>query len=164
MPWTVPTAANALTEFNSDEKAQVDTLTGDSANLATILARVVAQVRGDIRAGGYPLDADTTKIPDSLHGDCIAIARWRLLISLPKSEELQTEHRKAAFTEAIEKLKRIAAGDYGVEQPTVVSAPGAGSWNSANKLLSRTHPQPRPGPQGDNAYANPDAPQDEEAS
>lgn len=164
MPWTAPTATDALTEFNSDEKAQVDALTGDSANLATILARVVAQVRGDIRAGGYPLDADTTKIPDSLHSDCIAIARWKFLISLPKSEELQTDARKLAATDAIAKLKRIADGDYGVEQPATVSAPAAGSWNSANKILPRTHPQPRPGPQADNAYANPDAVEDTEAS
>lgn len=164
MPWTAPTATDLLTEFNADEQAQVDTLTGDSGNLADILARVVAQVRGDIRAGGYPLDSDTTKIPDALHGDAIAIARWKFLIALPKTEELQTDARKAAYEEALAKLKRIADGDYAIEEPATVSAPAAGSWNSANKILPRTHPQPRPGPQGADDYANPTAAQDEEAS
>ena len=164
MSWSALTATDALTEFNSSEKAQVDTLSGDSGNFADIIARVVAQVRGDIRAGGYPLDADTAKIPDSLHGDAIAIARWKFLILLPKTEELQTEARKAANDDALKKLARIAAGDYGVEPPAVVVAPGAGSWNSANKILPRAHPQPRPGPQAASAYANPDAVADKVAT
>jgi hypothetical protein len=36
----------------------------------------------------------------------------------------------------------------------------AGCWNSENKLIMRTHPVVKPGPQGTNAYANPDAPDD----
>ena len=38
----------------------------------------------------------------------------------------------------------------------------AGMWNSENKLIMRTHPVIKPGPQRADDYANPDAPQDAE--
>lgn len=116
MTWETLTATEVLTEFNSDEKAQVDTLSGDSGNLADITARVVEEFRQAIVDGGGEVEATAT-IPAGFKGQAIALARWRFLILLPKSEELQTEHRKQAAAKAEALIEAIATGQRRVAPP-----------------------------------------------
>ena len=162
MSWSAPTTADVLSEFTPQESAGLNNLQSAS-NLAAIFARAVAEVRDAIRAGGYALDADATKIPLGLHSDCIALARWRWLISIPSAKAMQTDPRKAAFDGALTKLDKISNQQWTVEPPTTTAA--AGSWNSENKLVGRMHPVPRPSTQSPATgspppYANPSAPTD----
>lgn len=168
MSWETITAADVTDQFTEVEAATIQAVqsSGDS-KLPGIVTRVIAQVRDDIRSGGYALDEDDTTIPEGLHNDAIAIARWKLLITLPANEEIQSKARKQENDEALDKLKRISNSKYSVEPPT--GAPGgsggsaassAGNWNSENRFLGRTNPVPRPGPTSAGRYANDDAPTD----
>lgn len=160
--WTAPATTDVLSEFTPQEAASIRGVQS-ADNLAAILARAVAAVRLAIESGGYALDADATKIPPGLHSECIAIARWRLLISLPQLKAMQTEERKKAFEDAEARLALIAAQGFNPGSPGAASVPATGSWGSENKLQMRTHPVPRPGVQitpGGSDYANPDEPAD----
>lgn len=170
--WTELTAADVQDQFTAAEAAVIEVVQGDSGDrLPGIVAKVVAQVRDDIRSGGYALDADESKLPAGLHNDAIAIARWKLLVTLPSQEDIQSKERKAENDDALAKLRRISEGKYSVEPPT--AAPGgaggtaanrSGNWNSSNKILGRAHPVPRPGSQQSadaDGYANPSAPTDQ---
>jgi hypothetical protein len=166
--WSAPSEADVLTEFNAGESLAIRTAQQSvDSNIPRILARVVAEIREDIRSGGYALDPDPTTIPLGLHGDAIAVARWKLLIAIPKLLTLQTKERKQENDAAKAKFKQIAAQERAVEPPeeTEGMPPGrAGSWNSEGKLIMRTHPVPRPSlqfPANPDHYANPDAPLDQ---
>ena len=177
MSWQVFTTEDAISQFTQAEAAAIRTLQGSGsgwgsgsgeqyANVDIIVAKVIDEVRGYIIAGGYAVDElDDRTLPIGLFDDAIAIARWRLLISTPSFRQLQTEERKLAFDNAIEKLRLIAQQQFVVEPPIPDLNPRTGQWNSENKLIMRTHPTPRPGAQftpQTNTYANPDAPQDTE--
>jgi hypothetical protein len=166
MAWSAPTSDLVLSEFTPQEAAAIQRIQGANS-LPAIFARVVNEIRDYIRAGGYNLDPDETKIPDGLHNDSIDLTRWRLLISLPALRSLQTEERKNACERAEKKLDRIAAQKFAVEEPTLPDDPPpvtpAGTWGGPNKLIMRTQPAPRPGvqfPRDANEYSNPAAPQD----
>ena len=164
MSWpSAPTSSDLASEFTPDEIALVTELQGGTSNLAVVVSRAIAEVRDAIRAGGYDLDAEGT-LPLGLHSDCIAIARWRYLISLPNAaKELQTDARKSAYEEAQKKLGKISNQEWAVEPPSLNDQRRFGNWNSENKVLPRTTPVPRPGTQfapHDGQYANPDAPAD----
>jgi hypothetical protein len=164
MSWaTALSESDVLAEFTAQEAALITKLQGGTDNLAILVSRAIAEVRDAIRAGGYDLDADGT-LPLGLHSDCIAIARWRFLLSLPDAAKpFQTEGRKAAFEEAQKKLGKISNQEWAVEPPSPSTLGRFGNWNSDNKLLMRTDPVPRPGTQFSPAsgqYANPNAPAD----
>jgi hypothetical protein len=167
MSWTAPTVADVLSEFTPAEKLAVESIQGDvtAANLTAILARVVAEIRDYIRSGGYALDATATTLPLGLHNDCISIARWRYVNSVPALGKLRSDDRKKSNDDAMEKMGKIAAQKFAVEPPTSATGSGArsGNWNTENKVVGRAHPVPRPGNQfqgGAGRYANPDAPED----
>ena len=164
MSWAAPSSSDVLTEFTTQEANAIQSAQGASgSNISGILTRVVAEIRDYIRAGGYSLDSDTTKIPLGLHNDAITITRWRLLLAIPALKNLQSEGRKDATERAEKKLRDIAAQKFSVEPPTAGTNSVTGSWNSENKLINRTHPVPRPGVQYSpqtGTYGNPDAPAD----
>lgn len=169
MAWVVFTSSHVLSEFTPNEAATLRNLQGSGSgsgppyiNIDVIVARTIDEVRGFIIAGGYEVDeADDTTLPKGLFADGIAIARWRVLIAAPQLRQLQTEERKKAFDDALAKLNKIAAGEFAVEPPIPPATDiTVGMWNSENKVLMRTHPTVRPGPQGTDDYANPDAPED----
>ncbi|MDD5349501.1 MAG: hypothetical protein PHQ12_04745 [Chthoniobacteraceae bacterium] len=167
MSWQVLTADAVPDQSNPAEAAAFVKLQGKNS-VPSVLAAVVAEIRDDIRAGGYPLDTDETKLPFGLHNDAINIIRWRILISAPQLKLLQTEARSAAAERSEKKLERISAQKWAPEPPDAAStarASSPGTWNSESKIIMRTHPTPPPSmqfPSGStpNAYANPDAPQD----
>ena len=114
--WAAPTASDVLSEFTEREKTTINSLKGTD-DLAAILARVVLEIRGSIAAGGYALDVATTKIPESLFNEAIAISRWRFLISVPQFKQFQTEERKDAKDDALAKLKLVASKLFAPEPP-----------------------------------------------
>jgi hypothetical protein len=168
MPWETLTTDDVLSEFTPNEAATLRNLQGAGSgsgppftNIDIIVARSIDEIRGYIQGGNYAVDeTDDSTIPRSLFADGIAIARWRVLISAPQLRQLQTEERSKAFDAAIAKLNLIAAQKFAVEPPIPHTGIQTGLWNSENKLIMRTHPVIRPGPQGTDDYANPDAPQD----
>lgn len=164
MAWTELTAQMVLDQFTEDEASAIEAVQGGvESKLPGILQKTIDQARGDIIAGGYDLDPDTTTLPDGLHNDVIAIARWNLLTSIPALAELQTEARKDKNEKALEKLGEIATGKRRVEPPAGSSSQTpAAQWNSENRFTGRMNPTPRPGSQGGGAgrYANDDAPED----
>lgn len=163
MAWTALTSADLLKQLSVAEhsalKAVQRTL---SADLDDIVANAVAEMRDAIRSGGYELDTTDGTLPKGLHNYTVAIARWRLLLLLPKDESVQSKPRETAYDDAVKIRDRISQQDYYVEPP-VATAKSAGNWNSENKIVGRTHPVPKPAsqfPAGTNDYANPDAPPD----
>lgn len=159
MPWLAFTAQNVIDQLSDTEHAAVvDALGGAVSKLDAVVSQVTAQIREDILAGDYALHANTDLIPGGLVNDAIAITRWKLLLSLPGCDHLQTDQRKEEYKASMDKLRLIAAGKRKVEPPAGAIKPSvAGNWNSENKILPRIHPVPRPGNQSqpDNAYGNP---------
>jgi phage gp36-like protein len=116
MSWITPTTADVTSEFTERELAVIQNVQGAIAsNLSAILSRVVDEARDNIRSGGTTLDDTTTTIPRGLVNDVIAIARWRLLISMPQFKALQSEARKDEYDRAIKKMEAIAVGKFKVE-------------------------------------------------
>jgi hypothetical protein len=152
MSWSAPTAADVLSELTPAEATKFQNVLGGASTtekVEPILDRAVAEIRGAIIAGGYAVDDDESLIPKSLLSDSIAIARWRLITSLPDVTAVESDARRYAFERSLEKLDKIAAQEWSVEPPTE-PPPGAtsvdGNWNSEVKLTMRTNP---------GTYANP---------
>jgi hypothetical protein len=135
MSWITPTANDVASEFTAREQSVIQSIQGAvSSNLPAILTRVVDEVREAIRAGGKPVDeVTTTTMPRGLVADAIAIARWRLLISMPQFAQLQTPVRKEEYDNALKKLELIAAGKRGVESPTGIGASMGGMIDTAQE-------------------------------
>lgn len=175
MGWEKLTTEDVLSEFTLAEANSLRILQGSGSgsgsggglpfeNMDVIVARAVDEVRGFIVAGGYDVDPIDGTLPLGLFADAVAIARWRLLVSVPALKQLQTDERKATFDAAMKKMLMIADQQFSVEPPTDNTTARTGNWNSENKLLMRTHPIPRPATQftpQTNTYANPDAPADQ---
>jgi len=159
MPWTAPSESLILAQFTPGEAASIQAIQGATDNLPGILTLAVNEVRGAILSGSYDVLADATTIPDALHNDCIALARWNYLIAMPQLAKLQTDKRKEAYDEAKAKLKLISTQQWKPESPTAALTTPAGRWNSNNKLIMRTDPTPDAASQYPNPdYANPAAP------
>jgi phage gp36-like protein len=136
MSWQTLSDLEVLAELTPAEKRSIDTLLGGDS-LGPIVANTVSLVRGYIVAGGYTIGQDGT-LPEGLKSDAIAIARWRLLVALPQNAGLQTESRKAAYTEAMDKLKLVAAGKFGVEVPENAATTIADSTGPSFDTPTRT--------------------------
>lgn len=160
MAWTALTADDVLSELTPAEASTLQTLLAGSTpeqKLQPILVRVVLDIQGNIKSGGYPCDPDSTKLPPGLLSAAVAIARWRFLISVPDSGTLATKERKDANDAAEAKLKLVAQQQWSPEAPTAPVNPSSGNWNAENKLIMRTHPVPPPATQlteTDTDYAN----------
>lgn len=161
MAWTELTAAMVNAQWAAEEAAALGALNGGD-KVPEVLGKVISQVREDILAGGFQLSSDATLIPTGLHNDAIALVRWKVLASFPGMESLQTDARKLDYKDALTKLRDIATGRRKVEPPEgSLGFVSAGRWNSENKFTGRMHSTPRPGPNNDDAYSNPDGPGDE---
>ena len=166
MAWTTPSIDDVLSELAPAEASALKAIAGGDY-IAPILDRAVNAARGAIRAGGYELGPNGT-IPDQLSADVVAIARWRCLTKYPQLKTLQTPDRKDAAKDAQARLDLVANQKLKIdpyEDPAHPRhdrpAPPAGTWNSENKLVMRTHPVPPPGqqfqptPENQPPYANP---------
>ena len=129
--WSTIQATEVLEEFTPAETATLNNIQGAATNLAGILNRVVAAVRGSIQAGGNPL-GDAATIPDQLRGEVVALARWKWLASFPQLKSLQTPARKEAADKADDLLKLIASQKS--DRPRVAGPDGVAPVNAAQKV------------------------------
>ncbi len=146
MSWATPAASDVLSELSTAEASALQTAFGVSptTQITPVLARVVAEIRGYIQSGGYPLDPTAGNLPAGLVSDCVIITRWRLLTSLPQNETIQSKERKDGYDASMKKMVLIGQRKFGVESPTAGVNPPTGQWNAENKLIMRTHPVPQP--------------------
>lgn len=128
MSWRTITGTEAEQEFSPAEKAAIDVAT-QGAVFASILERVVDFIRGACLAGSGQVGAAGT-IPDLLRMDCVAIARWRWLCSIPSLKALQSEERKALHDEGTKRIEKVASGDLKIENPDTAGTETASTGNS----------------------------------
>jgi len=139
MPWNTVTTDDVLSEFTPVEQATLEGIQGVSDSLDKIVTKVVAKVRGQIKAGGNQLDMTGQTVPDSLQEECIALARWRWLNSFPALTSLKTKERKEAYESAQSMLKEISSNEANrprTELPEIVDttpAPVGGTTVKAQK-------------------------------
>lgn len=137
MPWSAIVIADVIDEFSPQEVTSFNTIQGQSTTQASILTRVVNEVRAAIRAGGNQMDAEGT-IPDQLRNQVIDICLWRWLKKFPQLKALQTDMRKSAYDEAMATLKDISKkdSDYRVELPASATAETTQSPVNGSRQLS----------------------------
>lgn len=142
MAWIALTDADVLDEITPAENAALKNIQGATEVLPRVVARVVAKFRGAIQSGGATLGPSGT-LPDSVHDDAVAYARWRFLITLPQAKTLQTEERRLAYEEAVKMLEALRQREFSVEPDDDTGPASGGNWGSETKLTMRTH---RPAP------------------
>lgn len=119
MAWIPLTIADLKTSLNSQEVESYSTALADTempVRADEILAQVVQQIRDDIAS--YQLNVLSVEddlIPDGYSYHALALARYRLLSSLPYCEI--TESRKEEYKEAIKFFDSVANGKRRPEQP-----------------------------------------------
>ena len=135
--------------------------------IADAIENAVAEVRNAVRAGNR-LDTDDAKIPRSLKRLAVRSVLYALMqrIGLALSDDQKEEARRdeKRLKQLFDRKEQVEPADDADAEAGPVNP---GNWNSENKLVMRTHPVPRPRTQFDpqtNAYANPEAPEDEAAT
>src|SRR6185369_15121124 len=112
MAWVVLSADEVLEELSPAEVTTLKGIQGATDMVPALVTRAIAECRGAIAAGNYPVDSIAGTIPDGLKSDVIALARWRWLIAFPQLKALQTSERKDAYNDARKKLEAISNQDF----------------------------------------------------
>ncbi len=115
--WNTISTNDVLNEFTPAEQAALQGIQGAATELAAVLARVVAKMRSQIKAGGNPLDMTGATIPDGLQEEAVALARWRWLNSFPALAAFKTRERKDASDAAQKTMLLISSNQ--PERPRV---------------------------------------------
>lgn len=112
MEWITLTEDDALsgmTQRERDDFAKTSVGAVVTDRLTPILADLVAEIRGYITTWSpNTISADTTKIPPSFKAKAIAIARWRVLTSIPGYQP--GEARKLEYEKADSFFNSVAKG------------------------------------------------------
>lgn len=137
--WNKITTADVLDELTPGEQKTLENIQGATANLAAILTRTVAKVRGDCLRGGNRIGPDAT-VPDSLAPHVIAYARWRWLTAIPQAKSMQTPERKEAYDDARDEFANVAKGDPKVELPEADEILEANTPGNAAELVTQPDP------------------------
>jgi len=138
MAWTAVTSEDVLSEFTLREQEAVTASQDGEDSLDGILTRTLAMARGFISAAGHTL-GDAGTVPDQMLHDVIAVARWRLLVSVAALKPLATEHRKQAHDNAMKRFESVGSGDLRVELASAVPDDNwQGNWGGQERLLMRT--------------------------
>lgn len=139
-PLTVTDVLSAMTQKERDDFAKTSVGLVVADRLAPILSDLVAEVRGYITTWSpNSISANPALIPPSFKAKALAIARWRVLITIPgyqPGEARKTEYEKAdAFFLSVAKGQiRPEPADDAIptatpsEKPAgveIVSAPGS---------------------------------------
>ena len=141
--WTTLTdndVLSGMTQRERDDFAKTSTSEEVPDRLKPILENLVAEIRGYVATWSpNTLSADTTKIPGSFKARAIALARWRVLTSIPGYQP--GDARKLEWEKAEDFLMAVAKGtirpepaddatptDVPSERPSgveIVSSPGS---------------------------------------
>ena len=141
MEWTTLTTDDLADAMTATELGK---FTGAAVDATAILGNLVAEVRGMIAS--HPtnsLSADATKIPPSMKGHALAIARWRVLTAIPGYQPGNA--REKEYDTATEYFRQVARGlirPEGADDAQATEAPGekpAGvDWTAPGGRTGRT--------------------------
>lgn len=113
MPWSELTEARLLDSMTHRERADFGRASSseDPENpgdrVPGILADVIAEVRGYIQTcDRNQLSANRDLIPDSMMGQALALARWRVLATIPRY--VPGETRQKEYESALRYFERVA--------------------------------------------------------
>jgi len=126
-PWvtlTVDDILGAMTSREREDFGKVSTTLTVPDRVAPILVDLVAEIRGYIAShAGNTLSSDTSRIPPSFRARALAIARWRVLTSIPNYQP--GEARKLEWEAAEKFFRSVAEGDIRPESDPDSVAPAA---------------------------------------
>ena len=129
MAWNNITAADVTDDLTPTELAVLNNIAGATDGVALALQKVVAKVRGQIKAGGNQVDQTSpNSIPDQLAEEVIAITRMKWLNSFPGLKTMKTPERVQAAKDAEALLKEISSNKpdrQRVELPVIVDTSAA---------------------------------------
>ena len=143
MTWTTlaeDDLLSSMTERERNDFAKASVGTSVTDRMVPILADLVAEIRGYIVTWApNTISEDTTKIPPSFKARALALARWRLLITIPgyqpgDARKLEFEKAESFFMAVAKGQIRPEPADDAVgtavpsEKPAgveIVSAPGS---------------------------------------
>lgn len=133
----------ALTSRERDDFGMASAGVGVPDRVFPILETLVAEVRGRIATWSQnTLSADATRIPPSFKSHALAIARWRLLVTVPGYEP--GDARKEEYKAALKFLEDVAAGKMRPEtagdavRPSVPDEKPAGvQWSAPGSRTGR---------------------------
>lgn len=113
MEWKPLTEDDALSAMTKKERDDFATTSVDNASvsdrLQPILDDLVAEIRGYISTWSpNTLSADATLIPPGFKSNALAIARWRLLTTIPGYSPGSS--REKDYDNAVSFFKQVAAG------------------------------------------------------
>jgi hypothetical protein len=118
-PWATLTVDDLKTSMTANEVADFSKVGTDGApaeRATQILADLVAEIRGFIASvPTNTLSADATLIPPEFKSRALAIARWRVLISIPRYNP--GDARKAEWEKACTFFESQVAGGKVRPQP-----------------------------------------------
>jgi len=111
-PWVTLTTDDLKSSMTAVEVESFGKTATDGApdeRVTQILADLVAEIRGFIgSASANTLSADATRIPPEFKARALAIARWRLLITIPRYSP--GDARKAEWEQANQFFEKVATG------------------------------------------------------
>jgi phage gp36-like protein len=118
MSWSALTAAQVQQRFVSAELSKLSDYlaAGQTDPVPEEISNGIAEVRGYIAAGGFPLGAGGT-IPAKLVSAALSIIVFRVASRLPDSA-LVTDTRRRLYEDAVALLERVADRKFAVESPT----------------------------------------------
>ena len=111
--WVALDEAALLGSMTSREREQfgrISATAGTPDRAVNVLADTVAEVRGMIESAELldRVDVDRNKIPPSMRGRALALARWALLCTVPGYEP--GEARRTEYLEARRYFEKVATG------------------------------------------------------
>jgi hypothetical protein len=145
MIWTTLTTDDLLSSMTERERQDFGKVSvGESVEdrVLPILVDLVAEIRGYIASHSpNTISADTTLIPPSFKAKAVAIARWRVLISVPGYQP--GDARKLDFEKADQFFTKVAEGKIRPEPaddaiPTQVAATQSANVEVVSGPGSRT--------------------------
>ncbi|WAC18880.1 hypothetical protein OVA24_06265 [Luteolibacter sp. SL250] len=107
IPLTEADLLSSLTESERDGFGRTDAPEDPGDRVPQLLGDLVAEIRGQIATCTQnSLSADTTLIPQSMRANALAIARWRLLITVPSYQP--GDARKLEYENAVKYFAQVA--------------------------------------------------------
>jgi len=123
MSWRTLLLADIQTGLSAQELTGVQTYalqSGQPDPTPAVIAAAMNEVRGYIAASSTIVLGAEQTIPDKLIDTAVDLAVWKLVTRFP-GKLMATDQRRQRYTDAIARLKDVAANKFRIEVPTVVS-------------------------------------------
>lgn len=144
--WVTLTENDVLAGLTALEREDFATASVDPAvpdRLPALLADLTAEIRGYIATWSQnSLSADPAKIPPSFRARAVAIARWRLLVSVPDydpgdARKLEYEAAERFFRSVAEGKIRPEKADDAVQPDVPSEQPSSVQWCAPGSRTGR---------------------------